>query len=214
MERTLSGGVFRIRGGAQSKKGMVMRFSPQANANRYSRLGPLIAGGGVLVAVVMASPIVAQTSSSAAETAPADLQMQGDFIVAQTPGHVLANNLIGADVVSADGDTIGPVADIIIDQNRRLVGITVSVGGLLGIRDREIGIPVSAMAIGRDVEETGSVGARGASFNDPVSDVILTLNSAAIEQAPKFARLEDIPGLGSGTAVSPDGTPSEEPQSN
>ena len=171
-------------------------------------------GSAPLWPFVMASPLVAQTSSSAAATAPADLQMQGDFIVAQTPGHVLAKNLIGADVVSADGDTIGPVADIIIDQNRQLVGITVSVGGLLGIRKREIGIPVSAMATARDVEGTGSADARADSFNDTVSDVILTLDSEAIAQAPEFARLEDIPGLGGGTAVSPDGTPSEERQSD
>lgn len=189
-----------------------MRFSPHTNTNGYSRPAPLIAGGGALVAVVMASPLVAQTSSPAAETAPADLQMQGDFIVAQTPGHVLANNLIGVDVVSADGDTIGPVADIIIDQNRKLVGITVSIGGLLGIHDREIGIPVSAMAVGGNIEESGFAGARGNSYNDPVTDVVVTLDSETIEQAPAFARLEDIPGLGSGAAVSPGGRPGEKPQ--
>jgi|GEM_PF-1382354 len=199
-----------------------MRFTPRTNANRYSRLAPLLAGGAAILALAMAAPVAAQTVPSAGETMPpaadsgmtppGDLQMQGDFIVAQTPGHVLANNLIGADVVSADGDVIGPVADIIIDQNRELVGITVSVGGFLGIGDREIGIPVSAMVIAPDVEETGSIIERGDPFTGPVSDVLLTLNSEAIEQAPEFARLEDIPGLGNGTPVSPNGTPIRDPQ--
>lgn len=199
-----------------------MRFTAHTNANRYSRLAPLLAGGAAIVALAMAAPLAAQTEPSAGETLPpaadnsmtppGDLQMQGDFIVAQTPGHVLATNLIGADVVSADGDVIGPVADIIIDRNRRLVGITVSVGGLLGIRDREIGIPVSAMVIAPDVEETGSLVERGDPFTGPVSDVVLTLDSEAIEQAPEFARLDDIPGLGNSAPVSPNGTPIREPQ--
>ncbi|MCC5979554.1 MAG: PRC-barrel domain-containing protein [Salinarimonas sp.] len=206
-----------------------MRYTPDTNPTRFSRLASLLAGGGAIVALaitapVMTAPVMAQSTPSAGETVQpeadngmvpaADLQMQGDFIVAQTPGHVLGTNLIGADVVTADGDVIGPVADIIIDQERELVGITVSVGGFLGIGDREIGIPASAMVVAPDVETTGSIVERGDPFTGPVSDVVITMNSDEIEQAPEFARLEDIPGFENGAPApaSPNGTPIGEPQ--
>lgn len=189
-----------------------MRFSVHSGAKRDRRITRMLASGFAAFAVAMASAPGAQTSSPVTETVPAELQMPGDFIVAQTLGHVLASNLIGAGVLSADGETIGTVCDIILDRNRNLVGITVSVGGLLGIRDREIGIPVSAMGIGPNIQETDTTVVRNHSFNDPVSDVVLTLDSDAIEQASAFARLEDIPGLGRGPAVSPNATPAQDMQ--
>lgn len=203
-----------------------MRFTPHTNATRYSRLASLLAGGAAIAALAIAtpavtSPVLADTTPSATETLPpeadsgmtppVDLQMQGDFIVAQTPGHVMGENLIGADVISADGDVVGPVADLIIDQDRRLVGITVSVGGFFGIGDREIGIPISAMVVAPDVAENGTT-EPGDPFSGPVGDVVLSLETEVIEQAPEFARLEDVPVPDNGTPVSPNGTPIGEPQ--
>jgi hypothetical protein len=204
-----------------------MRFTPHTNPARYSRLATLLAGGAVLAALVIAAPVsttpgFAQTVPSAPETLepradsgmtpPADLQMQGDFIVAQTPGHVLANNLIGATVVSADGEEIGPVSDLIIDTSREFVGVTVSVGGFLGIGDRDVGLPISAFVIAPDIEVTGTIPERGDPFAGPVSEIITTLNADQFERAPEFAALEEIPGLENGVPVSPNATPIREPQ--
>lgn len=203
-----------------------MRSDTHTNPTRYSRLASLVAGGTALAALVIAAPAVtapalADTTPQASETAQAtengttpanDLQMQGDFIVAQTPGHLLANDLIGADVVSADGESVGNVADVILDQDGRLAGITVSVGGFLGIGDREIGIPITAMGIGPEVEQTGSIAESGRSAGGQIDEVMINLDSAAIEDAPEFARLEDVPVPDNGTPVSPNGTPIGEPQ--
>ncbi len=205
-----------------------MRYMFHTNPTRFSRLAAIIAGASVVVAasavvaLAMMAPLAAQTPSSnsqagqpAAENRavpPGALQMQGDFIVAQTPGHIRANNLIGATIVSADGEEIGPVSDLIMNTQRELVGVIVSVGGLFGIGDRDIGLPISAFAGPSDVEMTGSIPEYGDPFAGSVSKIITTLDAAQFERAPELATLDEIPGLDEGVPAGTTGAPSGEPQ--
>jgi hypothetical protein len=142
----------------------------------------------------------------------ADLQMQGDFIVAQTPGHWLGSNILGANAVTSDGEVVGNVEDFLLDEHHRVVGLIIGVGGFLGIGERDVAIPLHAAAIvpGRQAED-GTV-LEGGLFTDPVGDVVIEMTADEIEAAPEFVALEEAPAVNGTPPASPNQTPAREPQ--
>ena len=51
-----------------------------------------------------------------------------------------ASNLMGTDVKTADGEKVGSVDDLIIDQDGQVVAIIVGVGGFLGMGEKDVAI--------------------------------------------------------------------------
>ncbi|PPC86613.1 MAG: photosystem reaction center subunit H [Hyphomicrobium sp.] len=73
---------------------------------------------------------------------------QPTFIAEQQATQYLAKDrLIGAKVHDKDGVVIGDIEDIIIDENDRVSGIIMGVGGFLGVGEKKIGITRSALQI-------------------------------------------------------------------
>ena len=52
----------------------------------------------------------------------------------------LASNLMGTDVKTSDGEKVGSVDDLIIDNNGQVVAIIVGVGGFLGMGQKDVSI--------------------------------------------------------------------------
>jgi hypothetical protein len=70
---------------------------------------------------------------------PADMK----FIEVQDETQFLANDeVIGKDVVNVQDEEVGTIADLVMDQDQKLVGVVLSVGGFLGIGDTWVAIPV------------------------------------------------------------------------
>ncbi len=51
-----------------------------------------------------------------------------------------ANQLIGADVMSAADESVGPVNDLILNEDGQVVAVVIGVGGFLGIGERDVAI--------------------------------------------------------------------------
>lgn len=65
----------------------------------------------------------------------------GDFMASIPPQAVSVDSLVGSNVISrSDNETIGEVEDVVIDRNGNLVGVIVSVGGFLGIGDKDVAL--------------------------------------------------------------------------
>ena len=70
---------------------------------------------------------------------PADMK----FIEVQDAAQFLAEDeVIGKDVVNMTDEEVGTISDLVMDQNQKLVGVVLSVGGFLGIGDKWVAIPV------------------------------------------------------------------------
>jgi hypothetical protein len=70
---------------------------------------------------------------------PADME----FLQVQEEEQFLANDeVIGAEVVNDMDESVGTIADLVMDQDQKLVGIVLSVGGFLGIGDKWVAVPV------------------------------------------------------------------------
>ncbi|GGC79057.1 PRC-barrel domain-containing protein [Marinobacter halophilus] len=78
----------------------------------------------------------------------ADRMQMGDKSGMQTRGYMSAvpaegrqaSELMGADVRTADDENIGSVNDLIIDKDGQVVAIVVSVGGFLGMGEKDVAI--------------------------------------------------------------------------
>jgi sporulation protein YlmC with PRC-barrel domain len=65
------------------------------------------------------------------------------FIEVQDEAQFLAHEeVIGKHVVNVMDEQVGTVADLVMDQEQKLVGVVLSVGGFLGIGDKWVAIPV------------------------------------------------------------------------
>ncbi|WP_425426624.1 PRC-barrel domain-containing protein [Alkalimonas amylolytica] len=67
------------------------------------------------------------------------MQHRGHISSAPSDG-MHASNLIGTNVRTNDNEDIGSVDDLVIDDNGRVVAILVSVGGFLGMGQKDVAI--------------------------------------------------------------------------
>lgn len=63
-------------------------------------------------------------------------------------GEMSAQEIIGKNVVNAKGDTVGEIEDIVIDNNKAVHAI-VSVGGFLGMGDKDVAVPFDELRMGQ-----------------------------------------------------------------
>jgi sporulation protein YlmC with PRC-barrel domain len=61
-------------------------------------------------------------------------------IPAQRANEVRAETLIGANVFSPEGDKVGTVKDILFDTSGKATGVVLSVGGIMGLGAKSVGL--------------------------------------------------------------------------
>ncbi|MBK8160590.1 MAG: PRC-barrel domain-containing protein [Rhodospirillaceae bacterium] len=72
--------------------------------------------------------------------APATPPPSDAVIPAQRANEVRAETLIGATVFSPDGDKVGTVKDILFDTSGKATGVVLSVGGIMGLGAKSVGL--------------------------------------------------------------------------
>ncbi|HEX5080355.1 MAG TPA: PRC-barrel domain-containing protein [Geminicoccaceae bacterium] len=90
-------------------------------------------------------PPAGEAEQQATEEAapPADME----FIQVQEEKQFLADDeVIGASVVNQGGDEIGKIADLVMDEDQKLVGVVLSVGGFLGLGAKWVAVPVEQIS--------------------------------------------------------------------
>ena len=90
--------------------------------------------------------------AEAVEAEPAEGTPVEGQIFEQSPDSFLASTLIGANVVSPDGDDVGEVDDMIIGGDGSIQGVVVGVGGFLGIGEKDVALEFGSIEIQQDAE--------------------------------------------------------------
>ncbi|MGH6895590.1 MAG: PRC-barrel domain-containing protein [Geminicoccaceae bacterium] len=86
-----------------------------------------------------AAPPDAEVAAEEEAAPPPDMT----FLEVQEEAQFLAEDeVIGKEVVNVQDEQVGTIADLVMDQEQKLVGIVLSVGGFLGIGDKWVAIPV------------------------------------------------------------------------
>jgi len=143
--------------------------------------------------------------------------MQGQFMTQMQSGQVMASDLIGTRVVSANNESIGDINDVVLDRNGQVMAAVVGVGGFLGIGEKDVAVPfqslefasrqqASAMGDTGNVNTTGSTASGNNSASDNKPDrVILRMTKAELQAAPAFNANGNATrsGSGSGSSANP-----------
>jgi hypothetical protein len=121
-----------------------------------------------------ATPGSTSDKSAAADKATTQ---PGGFITQQAESQKMAENIIGMKVQNPQKENVGKVSDLILDDQNRIVGAVVSVGGFLGIGDKHVGLAWNEL----QVQGSGT---------DQVATVNLTKDQ--LKGAPAFKTQADV----------------------
>jgi sporulation protein YlmC with PRC-barrel domain len=91
------------------------------------------------------SPSTGSSSMSQSSMNQSGGAMQGQFMTQLQGSHIMASDLIGTRVVSANNESIGDINDVIVDRNGQAVAAVVGVGGFLGIGEKDVAIPFKSL---------------------------------------------------------------------
>jgi len=104
----------------------------------------------LLLVAALALPTLAQTQDPPKKEAAKAVIPPNTFFKGQTSSQYLAaEQLIGAKVTNKDGQTIGTISDLIIGPGDKIDGVILSVGGVLGVGDKKIGVRLGALKLAR-----------------------------------------------------------------
>lgn len=111
----------------------------------------------LVVTTFVAAPALAQTSAPSgtterpAATGPSSTTMgqssaaAGQFMTKMETNQIMASDLIGTRVVSANNESIGDINDVILDRNGQVMAAVVGVGGFLGIGEKDVAVPFKSL---------------------------------------------------------------------
>jgi len=134
---------------------------------------------GLLVSAV-AFPAFAQGTSTTAPAATSAMPSgSGQFMTKAAPDQVMASKLIGTRVMGANNESIGDVNDVIMDSKGQAVAAVVGVGGFLGIGEKDVAVPFSALEFRSEAQVSAMNNA-----NAPATAPATTGSTAAGTTAP------------------------------
>ena len=117
----------------------------------------------------------AATDKNKAATAAAD---QPKFITQQSDQERLASKWIGQTLYNQASENVGSVSDLVIGQNGQIDAVVVGVGGFLGIGEKMVAIPFSAVQAATDT--------------DGNTKLMVQLSKDDFNKAPEFMTLADL----------------------
>jgi sporulation protein YlmC with PRC-barrel domain len=114
-------------------------------------------------------------STVTAEEPPATPPPADAIITAESATDLRAEKLIGTSVYNAEGEKVGSVEDIVFDQDGKIVGVVLKVGGLLGMGGKSVGIKWDEVQV------------------SPADELMtISYDKAQLEEAPDFKTQEAL----------------------
>ncbi len=127
------------------------------------------------------------------------------YVTRQAPTDWTAEALIGRMVENANGDNLGDINNVIINEKGDVVAVVIGVGGFLGIGEKNVGVPFDKLdfktaeamkdrtAEARNEKSDRKEEAKQARFDTEHSDIRIVLNTTKqdLEAAPAFAWLDE-----------------------
>jgi ElaB/YqjD/DUF883 family membrane-anchored ribosome-binding protein len=126
-------------------------------------------------------PLVLAFSCAIVAVAAWPAAAEEPFLAEQaTTEYLVKDRLLGANVQKDDGKIIGHIEDLIIDNDHQIVGALIGVGGLLGIAEKKIAVPITALSL---------------EMTDGKISVTLPVSKEALLAAPAFKRINPPKGI-------------------
>ena len=123
-------------------------------------------------ALAMLVPALAQDNPAPSRIA---MPATGAYPVRQDSSQVLGSNLIGAKVMSINNETIGRIANLVVNENGSVEAAVISVGGVFG--HKEVAVTFKSLIIART------------KAGDAIDHVTLAATKDDLRQAAEFKPL-------------------------
>jgi len=96
------------------------------------------------IAVPFALALLAGSASGFAQST------KDQFVTLQPAEQWLASQFIGHPISNDAGETVGNINDLLFDKGGRIVNVVIGVGGFLGIGEKNVAMPYTALSITAD----------------------------------------------------------------
>jgi putative membrane protein len=127
------------------------------------------------------------------------------YLTRQTPTDWTAEALIGRIVENSQGDNLGEINNVIINEKGDVVAVVIGVGGFLGIGEKNVGVPFEALDFRtvdpaenladktKDEKAEQKIDSTAARFDSEHKNMHIVLNTTKedLEAAPSFAWLDE-----------------------
>jgi sporulation protein YlmC with PRC-barrel domain len=134
------------------------------------------------------------TDTATATAPPAAKPVEGQ-IVLQGEGTLLVNDMLGSDVYSQTGESIGEISDLIVSFDGGVEGVVIGVGGFLGLGKKRVAL------------ETASLAASESDGGD--LRLVTSATRADLEAAEPFLSRADLAAAQRALDAEPGGVPAE-----
>jgi len=88
-----------------------------------------------------------KTDTTAQKSAPSDANLA---VTVDANKAVLATKFIGSAVYTAKDENVGDINDLIFDEKGSIQAVVVGVGGILGMGEKDVAMPLSKITVTRD----------------------------------------------------------------
>lgn len=125
------------------------------------------------IGTLLATAMPFTTAALSAEAAnPTPLQ----FVAEQPANEYLARVFLGSAVQNTGGETLGDVRDLVFDHSGHISTVVLGVGGFLGMGERNVAVPFSALTFSKAPDGTRLI--------------VVALGKEALKVAPPFKAIE------------------------
>lgn len=111
---------------------------------------PAAAGSGEKASTSGAGYEKASPSKTGAASETPGAASSTDTSQSTISGGITAEELVGRNVVNRQGENVGEVESLVVQPKKNEVHAVISIGGFLGIGDRDVAIPLKDLEIGDD----------------------------------------------------------------
>jgi hypothetical protein len=128
-----------------------------------------------------------------------------NYLTRQAPTDWTAEALIGRTVENGNGDNLGEINNVVINENGNVVAVVIGVGGFLGIGEKDVGVPFDVLDFRTDAQMDRSDSTSTADRAEKRADdrsarfdtehdnmrIVLTTSKEDLEAAPDYAWLDE-----------------------
>ena len=130
----------------------------------------------IILPAVAAALVMASAAGFAQTSAPPSGASDAQFVTVQPAGQWSARQFLGQAVTNQAGENIGDINDVLFDKAGRVSTAVIGVGGFLGIAEKSVAVPFSALSFTAD--------------NEGKRVVIVPLSKERLQAAPDFQPTE------------------------
>jgi sporulation protein YlmC with PRC-barrel domain len=143
---------------------------------RTTAIGAVLAAGLSVGALAQTSP-PSSPSATTPQTATPKAPGSSSVLVVQHESEKTTAEVIGMPVFSRDGATVGKISHLLIDQDQKVTGAVLAVGGFLGIGSKSVAVPWESLTF----EEKGGK-----------QLAVVPMSNDELANAPEFKTLAQV----------------------